>query len=268
MKMPTIEDALEISGIEVLHPGGYELSKRIGEIADIKGKKVLDVACGRGAFACYYARNFNTHVIGVDINPKMVEASIERARKDGMEHLTEFKVADALSLPYPDSSFDAVINECAVGLTSDPQKCLNEMVRVAKLGGDIVIHESTWRKHLPENTKQELSLRLGTVPYTLDEWVSMMKKAGVSDIYNEDWSSIDKSLLKIREDRVITRLEDIYSFKEKYFSLFPKILVKYGIKGLVYLNESNKMFMPLYYNGTFGYYLVKGKKYAADNATG
>ncbi len=31
MKMPTIEDALEISGIEVLHPGGYELSRRIGE---------------------------------------------------------------------------------------------------------------------------------------------------------------------------------------------------------------------------------------------
>ena len=27
MKMPTIEDAFEISGIEVLHPGGYELSK-------------------------------------------------------------------------------------------------------------------------------------------------------------------------------------------------------------------------------------------------
>ncbi len=46
MKMPTIEEALEISGIEVLHPGGYELSRRIGEIADIKGKKVLDVACG------------------------------------------------------------------------------------------------------------------------------------------------------------------------------------------------------------------------------
>lgn len=120
MKMPTIEVALEISGIEVLHPGGYELSKRIGEIADIKGKKVLDVACGKGAFACYYARNFSTEVIGIDINPKMVKASIGRAKKDGVEHLTDFRVVDALSLPFPDNSFDVVINECAVGLTSDP----------------------------------------------------------------------------------------------------------------------------------------------------
>ncbi len=119
MKMPTIEEALEISGIEVLHPGGYELSKRIGEIADIKGKKVLDVACGRGAFACYYARNFSTKVTGIDINPEMVKASIGRTKKDSLEFLTEFKVADALSLPFSDNSFDAVINECAVGLTSD-----------------------------------------------------------------------------------------------------------------------------------------------------
>ncbi len=204
--------------------------------------------------------NFSTRVVGIDINPEMVKASIARAKKDNLEFLTEFKVADALALPFPDNSFDAAINECAVGLTSDPQKCLNEMVRVAKPGGDIVIHESTWCKHLPEDTKQELSVRLGTVPYALDEWIAMMKKAGASDIFTEDWSSIDKALLKIREDRVVTRLEDMYSFKEKYFFIFPKILFKYGIKGLVYLNESNKMLMPLYYNGTLGYYLIKGKK--------
>ncbi len=262
MKMPTIEDALEISGIEVLHPGGYELSRRIGDIADIKGKKVLDVACGRGAFACYYARNFNTRVIGVDINPEMVKASIERAKKDGVEHLTEFRVANALSLPFPDNSFDAVIDECAVGLTSDPQKCLSEMVRVAKPGGDIVIHESVWLKHFPEDAKKEISVRMGTVPYALDEWVTMMNKAGASDIWTEDWSSIEGSLVKIREDRILTRLEDMYSFKEKYFIIFPKILFKYGIKGLIYLDKSNKMLMPLYYNGTLGYYLIKGKKYS------
>ncbi len=81
-------------------------------------------------------------------------------------------------------------------------------------------------------------MRLGTVPYTLEEWVSMIKKAGASDIYYEDWSGIEKALFKIREDRVVTRLEDMYSFKEKYFIIFPKILFKYGIKGLVYLNES------------------------------
>lgn len=257
MKMPTIENVLEISGIEVLHPGGYELTKRSGEIVDLEGKTVLDVASGRGVFACYYAKNFHTKVIGVDINPEMVKASTERARKEGVEHLVEFKVADALSLPFPDNTFDAVIDECAVGLTPDPQKCLNEMARVVKAGGHIVIHESVWLKDLPKETKKELSMRMGTVPFTLDEWISMMKNAGASDIFTEDWSSVDKALGKMRPDRVFDRLEDMYSFKEKYFIIFPKIFFKYGLKGIRYLNESNKMVIPLYHNGTLGYYLIK-----------
>lgn len=262
-RMPTLEDALEMSGIEALHPGGFALSKRIGEVADLRGKSVLDVACGKGAFACYYAKNFGTRVTGIDISPKMVEASRKRAKRDGVGRLTEFKVADALSLPFPDNSFDAVMNECAVGLTPDPQKCLNEMVRVAKPGAPIVIHENTWRKPLPPESKKEFSERLGTVPFTLDEWIAMLKKAGVSGIRREDWSDVEKSLTKIREDRKVKRLEDIYTFREKYFVVFPKMLLRYGLKGLLYLNESGRKLMPLYYDGTLGYYLLIGSKKAA-----
>ena len=46
---PTIEDAIEISGIEILHPGGFELTKRTAELCELKeGMKVLDVSSGRG----------------------------------------------------------------------------------------------------------------------------------------------------------------------------------------------------------------------------
>lgn len=259
-KMPTLEDVFEISGIEVLHPGGYRLSKRIGEVTDMKNRKVLDVASGRGAFACYYAANYNTRVMGVDINPEMVKSAAERAKKYGVERNTEFKVGDALSLPFDDSTFDAVINECAVGLTADPQKCLDEMVRVAKPGGDIVIHESTWLKPVPDEVKRDTPLRLGTVPFRLDEWISMMKKAGVSDIWTEDWSSIEGSIAKMRVDRDVKRLEDMYTIREKCLNVFPRIFLRSGLKGLTYLNASNKAMIRLYKSGMLGYYLIKGKK--------
>lgn len=46
---PTVEDAIEISGIEILHPGGYELTKRTAEVYELKPEmKVLDVSSGRG----------------------------------------------------------------------------------------------------------------------------------------------------------------------------------------------------------------------------
>lgn len=40
---PTIEDAIEISGIETLHPGGFELMRRTTEVTELKpGMRVLD----------------------------------------------------------------------------------------------------------------------------------------------------------------------------------------------------------------------------------
>jgi ubiquinone/menaquinone biosynthesis C-methylase UbiE len=260
--MPTIEDALELSGIEVLHPGGYDLSKRIGEVADLRGKNLLDVASGRGAFACYYAKNYGTRVTGIDINPEMVRSAEARARKDGVGDTVGFRVGDALALPFEDNTFDTVINECAVGLTSDPQQCLKEMVRVVKPGGDILIHESTWLRQIPAAEKRDIAQCLGTVPYVLDEWIEMMKRAGISGIWTEDWSDVEKSIIKMRSDRSIRRLEDMYSFREMYFTIFPQILRRYGLRGVLRLNQSNNMIIRLYYNGTLGYSLLKGKKSA------
>jgi len=39
---PTVEDAIEISGIEILHPGGFELTQRTAEICNLKyGMKIF-----------------------------------------------------------------------------------------------------------------------------------------------------------------------------------------------------------------------------------
>ena len=65
---PTVEDAIEISGIEILHPGGYELTKRTAELCELKkGMSVLDVSSGRGTQAIYYAQTFDVNVTGLDI---------------------------------------------------------------------------------------------------------------------------------------------------------------------------------------------------------
>ena len=46
---PTVEDAIEIGSIEILHPGGYMLTKRTAELCEMKkGMIVLDVSHGRG----------------------------------------------------------------------------------------------------------------------------------------------------------------------------------------------------------------------------
>ncbi|HEC40789.1 MAG TPA: hypothetical protein ENI29_21275, partial [bacterium] len=54
---PTIEDIIEISGIEALHPGGMALTERTGILAGLKpGMKILDVSSGRGTQSIFYAK--------------------------------------------------------------------------------------------------------------------------------------------------------------------------------------------------------------------
>ena len=56
---PTVEDAIEIGGIETLHPGGFALTKRTAELAALReGLKVLDVSSGRGTQSIFYAKKF------------------------------------------------------------------------------------------------------------------------------------------------------------------------------------------------------------------
>ncbi|MNO42728.1 hypothetical protein D3C76_329250 [compost metagenome] len=57
---PTIEDAIEISGIETLHPGGFDLTGRTAEVAELEpGMRVLDVSSGRGTQAIFYAEKLS-----------------------------------------------------------------------------------------------------------------------------------------------------------------------------------------------------------------
>lgn len=257
---PSMEDVAELSGIETLHPGGFDLSKRIGEIVDMKNKKVLEVGCGRGIFACYFAKNYGAKITGIDLSPVMIESSDARAKNEGVQHSTEFKVADASSLPFPDNSFDVVVSECGpVGLAPEPQKVVNEMVRVIKPNGYIVAHAPVWLKEIPEEERKDTEKRLGGQMFTLSQWKEMLKKAGAEEIWEEDWSGIEQ-ISKIRPGRKIKKMEDVFTLWEKIAIVLPRVLRKYGLKGLFYLNESFHKVTPLFYNGTIGTYLMRAQK--------
>lgn len=259
---PSIEDAVELSGIETLHPGGLDLSKRIGEIVEMRDKKVLDVACGRGVFACYYAKNYRAKITGMDLSPDMIKTSIERARKEGVEDSADFTVADALNapLPFPDNSFDVVANECALGIAEDPQRHLNEMIRVAKPGGYIALNLSVWLKEIPSAEREDIEKRLGGALFTFAELKNLFQKTDTAEILSEDWSGIEQ-ISKTRPGREIKKLNDVFSLWERITILFT-VLTRFGLEGLIYLIESAKKSASLYDSGAMGYYLIVRQKIA------
>lgn len=258
---PTVEDAIEISGIEILHPGGYKLTKRTAEICELKsGMKILDVSSGRGTQAIYYAKTFGVEVIGLDIDKNMIETATEKAKQNGVKKSVQFVLGDSQQLPFDENTFDVVINECAVGIPDNSQKVLDEMLRVVKPHGAVAIHESTWINKLSANEKNEISERYGTTPLEYNEWMDMLKKAGASNIVSEfeEWSK-PEMFWKIRKDRDVKNYKSVMTIFEKVKTAF-KIFKVYGLKGVFKVFQNEKIFFKTVIDGKLGYALFKGIK--------
>lgn len=99
---------------------------------DLAGKKVLEVSCGAGGGASYITRTLGpASYTGLDLNP----ASVEKCRKTHDVPGLDFVQGDAQNLPFPDESFDAVINVEASHQYPDFGRFLAEVVRVLRPGG-------------------------------------------------------------------------------------------------------------------------------------
>ena len=112
---------------------GLDCRWRKRAVRGLKGE-VLDVACGTGDMVLELLKQ-GADVTGVDLSEEML-AIAKRKVKSG-----KWKVADAEQLPFGDASFDAVT--CAFGVRNfvHLEQGLNEMLRVLKPGGQLVILE-------------------------------------------------------------------------------------------------------------------------------
>jgi ubiquinone/menaquinone biosynthesis C-methylase UbiE len=168
------------------HLGGLEATDELIQLCHItRNTHILDVGCGVGQTPCYITKTIGAHVTGIDINPKMVERSCERAEREGVTHLIEFRVADAQDLPFDDNIFDAVITESVTAFPPDKQKAVTEYTRVSKPGGYVGLNESTWLKTPPPTEVQDwIKQEVGASvkPLTGEEWVGLLENAGLKII--------------------------------------------------------------------------------------
>jgi len=93
--------------------------------------KVLEMASATGALSAYLSTCYELRAI--DNNPKMIARA-----KEKYPHIT-FDVADALNLPFKENSFDVVLASSLMNVLDDKQALLNEMLRVCKEEGKIML---------------------------------------------------------------------------------------------------------------------------------
>jgi demethylmenaquinone methyltransferase/2-methoxy-6-polyprenyl-1,4-benzoquinol methylase len=126
--------------------GGRDRRWRAITVAETRlprGGTALDVATGTGDLALALARVAGPggRVVGIDFAEAMLEVARRKAHQHGVT--VEFRHADALDLPFPNASFDAVTIGFGLRNVTDIPRALAEMARVLRPGGRLACLEVT-----------------------------------------------------------------------------------------------------------------------------
>lgn len=132
--------------------------KTVERLKPFRGGRYLDVGTGTGDLVFEIIdQSANVIVEGIDPSEQMLEIARDKARKRNLGDTVSFMTADALSLPMESETYDGIVSGFCFRNIERRQKALEEMKRVLKPGGMLVILEATY----PESAL----IRLGYTMY-------------------------------------------------------------------------------------------------------
>jgi SAM-dependent methyltransferase len=108
------------------------------------GKKLLDVGCGFG----YAMRTWGRYclpggeLVGLDRDRKLLATAKRFCRREGLGDSCEFAQGDVYSLPLEKDTFNMVLAHVVFCHLAEPEKALDEMIRVTKRGGCVAVFDN------------------------------------------------------------------------------------------------------------------------------
>jgi len=179
-----------------------------------QAEQILDVGCGIGGSSLYLAEKFNANATGITLSPVQAERARQRSQSAGLAERTQFLVADALEMPFPDHSFDLVWSLESGEHMPDKQQFMQECYRVLKPGGTLMM--ATWC-HRPiappqsplsadEQAHLEKIYQVYCLPYviSLPEYETIAQTLGFQTIRTVDWSAAVAPFWKVVIDSAFT----------------------------------------------------------------
>ena len=100
------------------------------------GEKVLEVGVGTGLCLPLYPPNCD--ITAIDLSEAMVDKAAERVKEHGLTNV-KLMTMDAGAMDFADSTFDLVVAAYVVTAVPDYRKLMQEMIRVSKPGGRLVL---------------------------------------------------------------------------------------------------------------------------------
>ena len=137
---------------------------------------VVDVGCGSGYSLPKLAQRFHPQdLVGVDIDPEMLEAARQEAARAGVS--VRLLEASSSRMPLPDASADLLFCHQTFHHLVDQEAALKEFFRVLKPGGILLFAEST-RRYIHSWIIRALFRHPMDVQRSAPEYLEMLRAAG------------------------------------------------------------------------------------------
>jgi 2-polyprenyl-3-methyl-5-hydroxy-6-metoxy-1,4-benzoquinol methylase len=123
--------------------------------------RVLELGCGTGAVCRAIASRpgFVGTVVGSDLSAKLIETAKNITAKSGLKNI-EYCQADAQGSDTHDGQYDLVLAHTVVSHVADPAAFLREAIRLAKPGGQIILHDGDYASCAFDTNTPELDLKM------------------------------------------------------------------------------------------------------------
>jgi ubiquinone/menaquinone biosynthesis C-methylase UbiE len=192
----------------VYKPRDAEFANWIDQLGLKKGDRVLEVGCGDGIFLDRVTMTYGVRGTGLDLSSR----SIDRARKQALSPI-RFVIGEATQLPFRDNIFEVVMSFDVLehigrpgkgkGLNTEQRKALQEMVRVVRPGGKVLIYTLNLHQR-----------------WTWNWWLS---KLGV-DVYIR-WAHDPRLFLEMKKTAEELESKGMVIERVEYFNAFFSLIV-------------------------------------------
>lgn len=241
--------------------GGIEGTKHLLEHLSIQHHDdfhVLEIGCATGYTSCWIGEEYGCKVTGVDLSDILIEKAQERAEKKGLDNV-DFRVGDAMNLPFHDDSFDVAFGVAVTALLPYKKKALSEYYRVVRQGGIVGTLDLFSSNDAPLELIRQISDVMSRILggdigiLTIGEWKSLLDNSPLAE------KNIDEQYGSVFENP-----RDRLSAASAIFKLLYHLLVNKSIR--TQFSEAMQLRKTLNMNevaehGHIGYLTFTGRKH-------
>jgi arsenite methyltransferase len=149
-----------------------------------EGDTVVDLGSGAGIDLLLAGKKTGPRgrVIGIDMTDAMISRARQNIERSGMEHV-EVRRGIIEALPVESGTVDWVISNCVINLSPDKPKVFQEIARVLKPGGQMLVSDIV-AEGLPEWAREDALIYASCVAGAIPEkeYVGGLKAAGLAEV--------------------------------------------------------------------------------------